>query len=96
MPVFSLLRFHALPACENAAEQALRSVLAATREEAGCLAIHAFRSIRDPGFFYIHSQWKDEAALEVHARLPHTVHFIESMEPLIDHPFEFTRSERID
>ena len=31
-----------------------------------------------------------------HAGLPHTVRFIERVEPLIDHPLNITRSERIE
>jgi hypothetical protein len=32
---------------------------------------------------------------EQHARLSHTVRFVERMEPLIDHPLDATRAERI-
>ena len=70
-------------------------VLAPSREEPGCLSIHAFRSIRDPPLFYIHSRWTDEEAFDIHASLPHTVRFIERVEPLIDHPLDVTRAELI-
>lgn len=66
------------------------------RDEPGCLGIHAFRSTRDPRLFYIHSHWTDEAAFEVHAELPRTVRFVETMQALIDHPFEATRAEQLD
>jgi len=66
------------------------------REEPGCLSIHAFRSIHDQRLFYIHSHWKDEAAFDVHAGLAHTVRFIEFVEPLIDHPLDLTRAEKMD
>ena len=62
-----------------------------SRQEPGCLAIGAYRSTREPRLFYIHSRWIDEAAFETHAGLPHTVRFVERMQPLIDHPFEATR-----
>jgi quinol monooxygenase YgiN len=62
------------------------------RHEPGCLAIQAYRSIRDPRLFYIYSCWTDEAAFELHAELPRTVRFVERMETLIDHPFEATRA----
>jgi len=73
----------------------LLEVVAPSREEPGCLSIHAFRSTRDPQLFYIHSRWKDEAAFENHAGLPHTVRFVGRVETLIDHPLEVTRAERI-
>jgi quinol monooxygenase YgiN len=95
MEVFIFARFHARPGAEAALAETLRDVLAPSREEPGCLAIHAFRSIRDPRLFYIDSCWRDEAAFDTHAGLPHTVRFLERVEPLIDHPLDVTRAERI-
>jgi len=93
--MFFFARFHARPGKERAVADALLDVLAPSREESGCLRIHAFRSIHDPRLFYIHSRWKDEAAFDVHAGLSHTVRFIERVEPLIDHPLDTTRAEKI-
>jgi len=76
--------------------ETLRDVLAPSREEPGCLSIQAFRSVRDPQLFYIHSRWKNEAAFDDHAGLPHTMRFVEHVQPLIDHPLDVTRAERID
>jgi len=95
MELFIFARFHARPGSEGAVSAALRDVLAPTREEPGCLGIHAFRSIGDQRLFYIHSRWTDEDAFEGHARLAHTVRFVERVEPLIDHPLDVTRAERI-
>ncbi len=95
MELFIFARFHARPGNEEAVAKTLLDVLGPTREEAGCLSIHAFRSKRDPQLFYIHSRWQDEAAFDVHADLPHTVRFVERIEPLIDHSLDVTRAERI-
>lgn len=95
MPLFIFARFHARPGQEDAVAEALRDVLPPSSKEPGCLAIHAFRSIRDPRLFYVHSRWEDEAAFEAHAGLPHTVRFIARVEPLIDHPLDVTRAEQI-
>lgn len=95
MEVSIFARFHAHPGNEAAVAETLLEVLAPTREEAGCLSINAFRSKRDPQLFYIHSRWKDEAAFDHHAELPHTVRFVERIEPLIDHPLDVTRAEMI-
>ena len=65
-----------------------------TRAEAGCLDYQACRSIRDPALFFIHTRWKDEAAFEQHAALPHTVRFLATVEPLIDHALDVTRASR--
>ncbi len=95
MELFIFARFHARAGSERAVAEALSSVLGPSREEDGCLSIHAFRSTREPRLFYIHSRWKDEGAFEIHAGLAHTVRFIERVESLVDHPLEVTRAELI-
>lgn len=95
MALFIFARFHALPGKEATVAQAVLTVIVPTLAEPGCLQIHAFRSLRDPQLFYIHSRWRDEAAFELHATLPHTVRFLEQVEPLIDHPLDVNRTEQI-
>jgi quinol monooxygenase YgiN len=95
MTLFIFARFHARPGCEEAVGEAVRHVVPPSRAEPGCEGIHAFRSRRDPRLFYIHSQWKDEEAFEVHAALPHTTRFIERVGSLIDHPLDIARTDRI-
>jgi quinol monooxygenase YgiN len=95
MELFIFARFHAREGQEAAVAAALRDVVAPSREEPGYVAIGAYRSTREPRLFYIHSRWIDEAAFETHAGLPHTVRFVERMQPLIDHPFEATRATPI-
>lgn len=93
--LFIFARFRARPGNEAAVADALRDVLAPTRQEEGCVSIHAFRSVREPRLFYVHSCWRHEAAFDLHAGLPHTVRFVERVEPLIDHPLDVTRTVRI-
>jgi len=88
-------RFHARPGNEGAVAEAILDNLTPTRGEQGCLSIAAFRSIRDPLLFYIHSRWTDEAAFEIHAGLPHTVRFLARVQPLIDHALDVTRAGQI-
>ena len=95
MELFIFARFHAHPGNEDAVAEALLDVIVPSRGEPGCLSINAFRSVRDSRLFYIHSRWRDEAAFDYHAGLPHTVRFVERVEPLIDHPLDVTRAERI-
>ena len=89
-------RFHAREGQEDAVAAELREVTAASRKEAGCRFIAAYRATRDPRLFHIHSRWIDEAAFEAHAQLPHTVRFLEQVQPLIDHPLEVTRARPLD
>ena len=95
MPLFIFARFHARPGNEAGVAEALHEVVVPSREEPGCLGIHAYRSTRDPRLFYIHSSWRDEAAFEHHAGLAHTTRFIERVARLIDHPLDVTRAEQI-
>jgi quinol monooxygenase YgiN len=96
MELFIFGRFRARPGDERALEEALRNVVPPSRKEPGCLSIHAFRSARDPRLFYIHSRWVNEAAFDIHAGLPHTVRFIEQVQPLIDHPLDVTRANLLE
>jgi quinol monooxygenase YgiN len=95
MEIFIFVRFHAQREQAAAFEGALNEVVAASRREDGCLNIHAFRAMNDPQVFYIHSRWKDEAAFDAHAKLPHTLRFIERAESLLDHEIRAQRCELI-
>jgi quinol monooxygenase YgiN len=95
MELFIFARFHARPGCEAAVEAVIREVLPPTRDEPGCLSIHLFRSVRDASLFHVHSRWRDEAAFDAHGELPHTLRFVERVEPLIDHALDITRSAMI-
>ena len=91
----SFARFHASPDREGVLQEALKEVIVPSRQEDGCLSIHAFRSTSDPRLFFIHSRWKDEAAFEYHARLPHTMCFLERATQLIDHALDTMRTTLI-
>jgi quinol monooxygenase YgiN len=93
MELVIFARFQAREGSEATVAEVLRKQTEGVREEQGCLAIQAYRSIRDPRLFYIHSRWADEAAFEVHAELARTVRFVQRMEALIEHPFEATRAQ---
>lgn len=92
MELSTIVRFHAREGQEEAVAALLRGQFEPVRAEPGCTRFEVFRSIRDKRLFFIHSRWRDEAAFEVHAELPHTVRFIERMLPLIDHPLDVTRA----
>jgi len=96
MELYIVGRFHAREGQEAAVAAALRAVVGPSRAEPGCLAITAFRATREPRLYFIHSRWKDETAFDHHAGLPHTVRFLESVQPLIDHPLDVNRVLPID
>jgi quinol monooxygenase YgiN len=95
LSVHFLVRFEPLPGKAPEFRTELLRVLDPTRAEVGCGAIHVFESLREPFVFAIHSEWVDEAAFELHARLPHTVRFLEAAKQLLTHPVEGLRSREI-
>jgi quinol monooxygenase YgiN len=95
MELSIIARFHAREGKQEAVAAALREQVGPVRQEPGCIEIGAYASTRDPRLFFIHSRWKDEAAFDVHAELPRTNRFVETMETLIDHPFDAARVSKI-
>jgi quinol monooxygenase YgiN len=87
-------RFHAREGCDAEVAAAIAEVVPPTRAEPGCLGIEGYTDTRDPRLFFIHSTWPDEAAFELHAGLPHTVRFLETVQALIDHPLDVRRARR--
>jgi len=93
MEVVVFARFHARPGREAELREAIKAVEGPTRREPGCLYYGAFQSVRVAGEFYVHSRWRDRAAFELHASLPHTVRFLDAAEALIDHPLSVSLTE---
>ena len=95
MEIFVFARLHASRGKQSEVHRAIFEVQAATRNEPGCLAYGAFQSVRDPDEFYIHSRWRDMVAFDLHATMPHTIRFVQTVEPLLDHPFKVTLSTQL-
>jgi len=91
--LYIFARFHAREGMEEVMARAMDDMLPPVRAETDCISINVFRSIHDQRLFYLHSRWLNEKAFEFHATLPHTRRFIETVEPLIDHPLDITRTK---
>jgi quinol monooxygenase YgiN len=91
-----IVRFEPRPGREAEFREELRQVAAASRVEAGCFRMDLFESVREPTTFAIHSEWLDEAAFDLHAELPHTVHFLRAAEELLTHPIQGLRTRPIE
>jgi len=96
MHLYTFARLRAKVGCEPGVQRAVMNVLEPSRSEAGCLAIDAFRSIRDDRLFYVHSKWQDEAAFDRHAEMPHTLCFLDDVTPLIEHPVQAVRTQLLE
>jgi quinol monooxygenase YgiN len=90
-----IVRFEAMPGRETEFREELRQVVEPSRAEAGCIGIHVFESVQAPLVFAIHSEWSDEAAFSLHARLPHTVRFLEAAARCLTHPVQGLRLHEI-
>ena len=86
MEIFLFARLRARPGAQRSLQQAIHEVQRPTRLEPGCVDYHAFQSVRNLDEFYIHSRWRDHAAFDAHLKQPHTIHFAERVEPLMDGP----------
>ena len=90
-----IVRFEPREGKEGEFREALRQVIEPTRAEPGCLAIHVFESLRARFVFAIHSEWVDEAAFDLHARLPHTVRFLAAAKEFLTHPVQGLKAQEI-
>ena len=86
-----IARFRPKPGMAGEVRAAIAEVASSTRAEEGCLHYEVLASLRDQDLFVIHSRWRDEAAFDNHASLPHTLAFIDRVSAAIDHPFDATR-----
>jgi quinol monooxygenase YgiN len=95
LSIHFIVRFEPLAGQAAEFREELLRVAPPSRAEPGCIALHVFESLHEPVQFAIHSEWKDEAAFETHAKLPHTLRFIEAGEKLLTHPIAGLRSRQI-
>jgi quinol monooxygenase YgiN len=90
--LFIFIRFHAREGARETLASELRTTVNRVRNEPGCLDIEAYGAVGDLRLFWLHAVWTDEAAFDRHAELLETTQFIDSVQRLIDHPFEVTRT----
>ena len=94
-PLYIFVRFEPKPGERDAVRAAIEAVLEPSRAEPGCVRINVYESTREPHCFLIHSKWRDEAAFEAHAQLPHTQRFVALASELIAHPLKAIRTHEI-
>lgn len=94
MPLYIFARFEPKPGKEVQLRDELTAILDPTRAEAGCVRLHLYESTRGPLVYFIHSEWIDETAFDLHAELPHTRRFLGAVVDLIANPFQAVRTKR--
>lgn len=90
-----LARVRAKDGMEERLKAELLSLVAPSRDEAGCINYDLHQLSDDPTYFMFHENWESRAALEAHLETPHSVAFDERVEGMLDAPFDITVWERI-
>ena len=67
------------PARRDAAIEAARAVMAATRQEPGCRSYVFSSDLADPGLFRLFEEWDSQEALDAHFQTPHMATFQAAM-----------------
>jgi quinol monooxygenase YgiN len=88
------MTFH--EAVDNTVLKALATLVAAVRQEPGCLAYAAHVHAEDPKRVLFYERWQNKAALAVHAAAAPLTLFRETMGPRIVGPSDMTFWKRLD
>lgn len=79
-----LVLIPAKPGRADALDAALKSLLAPTRKEQGCISYDAHRSNDDPNLFMMYETWESQAALDKHFEQPHMKDAIAQLPDLVE------------
>lgn len=63
------------PTHRDAAITAAKEMMAATKQEPGCISYTFSADLVDPGEFRIFEEWQDQASLDAHFKAPHMAAF---------------------
>jgi quinol monooxygenase YgiN len=69
MAVRLVVTFHATPGKGAELAQAMKARCEVSRQDAGCEQFEVFQSVFDPDKLVLLELWKDQAALDAHAKL---------------------------
>jgi quinol monooxygenase YgiN len=57
----------------------LKKFVAPTRSEAGCIQYDVHVDLENPGVFIFYERWVDQAALDLHFKMPYIIEGFEAM-----------------
>ena len=63
------------PSKREAARAAAQKVMAATREEPGCISYTFSADLDDASLFHVFEEWESQEALDAHFQTPHMAEF---------------------
>jgi quinol monooxygenase YgiN len=77
--------------------KAAKAMIAATRQEAGCIRYDLHVSVTDPQSMVFVEEWKDRAALEAHFSAPHMAVWRKASEGyFIDRRIDIIHPEKVE
>lgn len=88
-------RIKVKPGMEKEALEALRGLVAATRQEEGCICYILHRSTDDPSQFVFYENWAGKEALQRHMESPHFLAWRARAADLLEGPSEVTLWEKV-
>ncbi|MFI6208164.1 putative quinol monooxygenase [Streptomyces sp. NPDC051041] len=81
-PIVLVARMKARPGKEQELKDALSPLVAATRQEDGCLTYVPHQGLDDPGLLVMHEVWQSEEHLRAHSAGAHLRKFAELADTL--------------
>lgn len=94
-PLTIVAKIQAKAGCEDQVEANLRSLVAPTMAEAGCINYDLHRSHEKPGLFLFYENWETKEQWETHMESAHLVAYQKAAEDLVD-DFELFQMEPVD
>jgi quinol monooxygenase YgiN len=76
-------RVEVLPGKEEAFKKVAEGVIEGTRKEAGNISYNLYQNTTVPTMFVFYEEYKDEAAMGVHASSPYFKAFVEGIKDLL-------------
>src|SRR5271156_194664 len=92
--VYVIARSVARSGRESQLRELLRGMLVPTRAESGCKLYELYESDAK-GRFYFYEIWESQAALNQHAASPHFRHLQQTVDELVQEPFEVNILQKI-
>ena len=94
-PLTVVATFRARVGREEVLAAALRSMLAATRPEDGCLHYDLYRADDDPGLFFFHETWRSADDHRAHLATAHVRQLLTMTSDLLAEPIRELKGRRI-
>ncbi len=83
-PLTVIAKWKAKSGSEEQLNKELRSLLAPTRAEEGCINYDLHRSVEEPGTFMFYENWESRPLWEQHMESPHIQEFWNKREEVVE------------